>query len=167
MVTLLADPKYDFVSERDKAFVAAFDSAMKQAGYTNDGIQPYVTFGKYKVEYYKAGVKTKKVVARFYFRDDETVLRLYFTNIDKYRGYIENAPPFIKDSFTNEHARCKHCENGFNKDGKCNFRKTYTIDGETIEKCSGDNFYFRDFSVENIPVYMELLNTFYPTKTRK
>jgi len=160
----LSEERYAFVSNQDKNFIIAFDEAMRNIGYESGGILPYVCFGKYKIEYAKSGIKTKKYVARFYFRDDHIVLRLYFTNIDKHHQFIENAPEFIKSSFTSEAGKCGHCANGFNKNGSCNFRKTYTIDGKTYEKCSGSNFYFFNHETENVPQYIELLTTFYPNK---
>ncbi|MDR1688131.1 MAG: hypothetical protein LBS21_05915, partial [Clostridiales bacterium] len=63
---MLADKKFNFLSEDEKRFIVSFDNGMTNIGYTNDGIQNYVVFGKYKIEYYKTGMKTKKVVARVY-----------------------------------------------------------------------------------------------------
>lgn len=163
----LSDPLYDFVSDNDKAFVIAFDKAMHKIGYENSGITPYVCFGKYKIEYSKTGLKTKKVIARFYFRDDDIVLRLYFTKIDKHIAYIENSCDFIKSSFTNDTGKCGHCDNGFNVNDSCNFRKTYTIDEQVYEKCSGNNFYFDNHDVASVPKYIELITTFYPVKKEK
>lgn len=159
--------EYDFVSQNDKKFVIQFDKAMQSIGYISDGIKPYVTFGKYKMEYTKLGNKTKKFIARFYFRDDGIVLRLYFNNIAKHSSYIENAPDYIKKPFINDYARCKHCDNGFNKDGKCNFRKSYTIDTVYIEKCSGDSFYFDNHELYAVEEYIKLIQLFYPSGKTK
>lgn len=164
METLLSSPAYDFLNTNHKTFVVAFDAAMADAGYVNAGIQPYVTFGKFKIEYWNPAPKSKKVVARIYFRDDGIVLRLYFTNIDKHRSYIENAPSYIQDAFTNNHANCKHCDNGFNKNGTCKFRKSYTLHGIPYQKCSGDSFYFTKLDLSCVSGYLQLLATFYPAK---
>jgi hypothetical protein len=83
---LLDNPIYECISEQDKDFIAVFNDAMISAGYENNGIQPYVVFGKYKIEYYKPGTKTKKYLARVYIRDDGIVLRLYFSDIDRHRS---------------------------------------------------------------------------------
>ena len=48
MRNLLSDEIYNFVSQQDKEFIIAFNDAMIEAGYENNGIQPYVVFGKYK-----------------------------------------------------------------------------------------------------------------------
>ena len=169
MKELLLDEKYNFISENDKQFIAAFDKAITKAGYESNGINPYVCFGRYKIEYCKTGLKTKKYVARFYFRDSGAVLRMYFTNIDKHREYIENAPEFIKKPFTDSNGKCKQCDKnggGIGKKGKCSFKKSYTIDRVFYEKCAGDTFYFSMDNLENIPKYIELLKTFYPDRKK-
>ena len=55
MKKLLTEEQYAFVSQNDKDFIIAFDDYMLKTGYKNNGIQPYVVFGKYKIEYYKPG----------------------------------------------------------------------------------------------------------------
>ena len=165
MEKLLADEKFSFVSEQDKAFIVAFDAAMLAAGYENNGIQPYVVFGRHKIEYSKAGLKTKKYVARIYLRDDGIALRLYFTDVDRHRGTIEGAPDFIKAPFVNDRGRCKQCDQnggGIGRKGKCAFKKTYTIDGVLHEKCAGDNYFFNSHDIGNVPRYIDLLAAFYP-----
>jgi hypothetical protein len=166
---LLADNKFDFLNENEKHFIAAFDDGMTNIGYTNDGIQNYVVFGKYKIEYYKPNVKTKKVVARIYIRDGDeeiaarwgghglgVVLRLYFTNIDKHRAYIENAPDFIKMPFIDNHSICRSCKD------KCNRRKIYTIADKTYVKCTDSAFMFDEPSTKNPMEFINLLTAFYP-----
>lgn len=165
MKKLLSDERYSFVSEKDKLFIIAFDEAITKAGYENSGIQPYVCLGKYKIEYSKIGLKNKKFVARFYFREHGIVLRLYFNNIDRHKNYIEMSDMFIKNPFINDVGKCKQCDKnggGITKNGKCSFKKSYTIDNVSYEKCSGENFYFNNHDIENIPKYIELLTTFYP-----
>lgn len=162
--------EYDFISDKQKQFVIAFDEAITKAGYESGGIVPYVCLGKYKIEYSRTGLKTKKFVARFYFRDYGIVLRLYFTNIDKHRDYIDNAPDFIKTPFINDVGKCKQCDKnggGIGKKGKCSFKKSYTIGNVLYEKCSGENYYFDNYNLDAIPVYIELIQTFYPDKKSK
>lgn len=156
-----------FLNEQDKQFVVSLDDAIQKIGYESSGILPYVCLGKYKIEYTKAGNKTKKFIARFYFRDYGIVLRLYFNNIDKHSKYIEAAPDFIKFPFINDVGKCKHCDQnggGIGKKGKCSFKKTYTIDGNPYAKCSGENFYFDNHEISDIPAYIELIEIFYPPK---
>lgn len=170
MRNLLLDEKYNFVSKEDKDFIIAFDDAIIKAGYQSNGINPYVCFGKYKIEYSKVGLKNKKFVARFYFRDNGIVLRLYFTDIDKHREYIENAPEFIKNPFINEVGTCKQCDKnggGIGKKGKCSFKKSYIINSVPYEKCAGENYYFDSHDIDNIPKFIELLTLFYPDKKHK
>lgn len=169
MKNLLSNEKYDFICERDKGFIIAFDDAITKAGYESNGINPYVCLGKYKIEYSKTGLKNKNYVARFYFRDSGIVLRLYFTNIDRHREYIENASEFIKNSFINNMGKCKQCDKnggGIGKKGKCSFKKSYTIDNVLYKKCAGENYYFDKKDIESVPKYIELLKTFYPDKKR-
>lgn len=167
MILQLQSPEYDFISDAEKDFVIAFDKAIQAIGYESGGIVPYVCFGKYKIEYTKAGNKTKKFVARFYFRESGIVLRLYFNNIDKHSTYIENAPDFIKAPFINDVGKCKHCYQnggGIGKDGKCSFKKSYTLDNTLYEKCSGENYYFDNHDLSAIPFYMALIERFYRQK---
>ncbi len=163
----LKSSEYAFINDSQKGFVLAFDEAMCKIGYESGGIVPYVCLGRYKIEYTKSGNKTKRFVARVYFRDYGIVLRLYFTNIDKHRQYIENAPEYIKTPFINDAGRCKQCDKaggGIGNKGTCSFKKTYTINGALYEKCSGENYYFNNLELSAIPQYIELLETFYPNK---
>ena len=111
-------------------------------------------------EFIVVGVKDKKVAARIYIRDNGTVLRLFFNNIDKHRGYIENAPEFIRLPFVSNHGNCHYCPN--KKNDICKFRKTYTIGSRQIEKCSGVTFEFEKPDTDKLPDYMALLREFYP-----
>ena len=167
MENLLSDTIYSFVSQEDKDFIITFNEAMIKAGYENNDIQPYVVFGKYKIEYYKPGNKTKKYIARIYFREDEIVLRLYFSDIDKHRDYLENAPDFIKKPFVDDSHKCKmpDCKGMITK-GKCRYRKTYTLDGANRIKCSEQSFLFYNMESKNASQYVELLTIFYPVKKR-
>lgn len=168
---LLTDSKFDFLNKNEKQFITEFSNEMVNIGYTNDSIQNYVVFGKYKIEYYKSGAKTKKVIARIYIRDGDEkiaarwdghglgiILRLYFTNIDKHRVYIENAPDFIKAPFIDNHSVCQGCK------GKCNRRKVYTIENKAYIKCTDSAFMFEAPSDKNILEYINLLTAFYPAK---
>jgi len=168
---ILEYEKYDFLSENEKRFIVAFSDELAKIGYANDGIQDYVVFGKYKIEYYKAGVKTKKVIARIYIRDGDEkiaarwggnglgiVLRLYFTNIDKHRTYIEDAPDFIKTPFIDSHSVCRGCK------GKCNRRKLYMIDNKSYVKCTDSAFMFIEPNINDVLEYVTLLTKFYPMK---
>ena len=167
MRELLFGDNFNFVSEKDKDFIIVFDDFMVKAGYENNDIQPYVVFGKYKIEYYKPGNKTKKYIARIYFRDDEIVLRLYCSDIDKRKDYLENSPDFIKKPFTDESHKCKmpDCKGMITK-GKCRYRKTYTLDGVNHVKCSEQSFLYYNMESKNVSKYVDLLTTFYPVKKR-
>ncbi len=168
MEFLLIDRLYDFVSSGDKEFIVAFDRAMKKAGYENNGIQPYFVFGKYKIEYFRPGNKTNKYVARIYFRDDGIVLRLYFSNIDKHRSYIEAAPDFLKKPFIDGSHKCKKpdCNGMPGKNGICRYQKVYKIDGVPYVSCAETSFCYYHMKAENAECYVELLCAFYPGKKR-
>ncbi|MCL2109003.1 MAG: hypothetical protein FWH20_06635 [Oscillospiraceae bacterium] len=163
--------KYNFLNENEKKFIVSFNDEMAKIGYVNSGIQDYVVFGKYKIEYYKLGLKTKKIIARIYIRDgDEKIaarwggnglgiaLRLYFTNINKHKTYIENAPDFIKTPFIDNHSICHDCK------VNCNRKKVYMIDGKMYTKCTDCAFMFEKPNAENVMEYINLLKLFYLTK---
>lgn len=153
------------LSAEDCAFTLAFDEAMRQEGYTSDGIQPYVCWGKYVISYYRAGVKTKRYVARFYLRSDGMVFRMYFSDIDTHANVIERLPEDIKASFFSEYGRCKHCDSKAGKTpGRCMHRKTYSLEGKQLEMCDGLVFLFSNHSLEAVQQYIELLRLFYPPK---
>lgn len=162
----LEQPKYDMISRGEKDFILNFHEFMTQNGYGHHDIQPYVCFELYKIEYFKLGLKTKNVVARFYFRKEGFVLRLYFKNIQKHVEYIEKTPDFIQEPFIKQSARCNHCENGFYKDGVCKFRKIYTLHGELIEKCSGECFMYYGLNPQDIDAYTDLFEKFYPIRSK-
>jgi len=160
---LLTDRKYNYISQDQRNFVVALDKTLIDIGYESSGIVPYVGW-KYKIEYSKSGLKNKRFDARFYFYDKGIILRLYFNDIDRHSKFIENAPDFIKEPFINERGKCNHCDKsggGIGKKGKCTFKKTYSIDGVEYSKCAGENFYFENFDISNVPKYMELITSFY------
>ena len=126
---------------------------------------PMSCLGNTKIEYYKPGNKTNKYIARFYFRDDEIVLRLYFSNIDKHKEYIEKSPDFIKKPFIDESHLCKNC-NGMITNGKCRYRKTYALHGVPYVKCAEQSFMYYNMEAKNALNYAELLTVFYPAKKR-
>lgn len=164
MRNIISESRFDFISGPDKIFIIAFDDEMKKLGYDFGGsIDSGYCWGRYMVIYSKTGVKSKKVAARIYIRDNGIVLRLFFSGIDKHRGYIENAPPYIRDVFTGKRGDCSRCKN--DKNGVCRFRKTYTLDNRLIEKCNGIVFEFGQPDLSKLSGYMGLLSEFY--KRRK
>ncbi len=158
---------YDFIPSTGKRFIAAFDSAMRDRGYVAGGITDGYCWGKHMVIYTKEGVKSKKSYARIYIKEGgEVVLRMYFSNIDNHRAYIEMTPSHVKQAFTGDYGVCGHCHN--QKDGgACMHRKTYTIDHVLYEKCDGFTFEFHDVCAERIADYMALFMQFYPVKKKK
>jgi hypothetical protein len=163
MDAMLNEARFDFVSNQDKAFILAFNHEMTQLGYDFGGkIGGGYCWGKYMIIYTKSGVKSKNVYARIYMRDERIALRLFFSDIDKHRPYIENAPSHIKAVFVGDFGKCQHDKN--EKDGKCQFRKTYTIDHQLIEKCNGLTFEFRNPNLTDLNDYVALFTEFYPKK---
>ena len=154
----LAEERFGIVSEKDKAFIAAFDKEMAELGCDFGGnIGWGACWGLYMIVYSKIGVKSKQVAARIYVRENCIVLRLFLNNIDKHTQYIENAPQHIKSVFTGAHGDCS-CNP---KKENCRMRKTYTVDGKQIEKCSGAVFEFIRPDAEKLLDYMELMKEFY------
>jgi hypothetical protein len=163
MNDILKEERFNFVVNHDREFILAFNDEMDRLGYTfGNKIGSGYCWGKYMLIYMKSGVKSKKVFARIYIREESIVLRLFLNGIDKHRKYIENAPTHIKAVFVGEHTNCQYCHN--DKDGVCRFRKTYTIDDHLIEKCNGVTFEFHDPGVHKIPDYMALFMEFYPSR---
>ena len=163
MENIINSSTFNFVSDQNKEFIISFDNAINELGYAcGNEIGPGYNWGKYMIIYRKQNVKSKKVYARIYIRSNSIVLRMYFTNIDKHRRFIEESPVFIKEVFTEDHGNCTHCHN--EKDGKCKFRKSYTINDQFIEKCNGIVFEFRNPSIEKLKGYIDLFTEFYPSK---
>jgi len=171
MDKLLSEERFNIVSNENKQFIVEITKQMNMFGYDYGGeIGSGYCWGKYMIIYSKIGVKSKKVIARIFIRDNEViifggreikynnciVLRLFFSNIERHESYIENAPPHIKKPFIDEHGLCCHC-----KENCSRYKKAYTIDGKKIEKCSGVVFEFRDPKIEYIDDYMNLLKEFY------
>ena len=165
MEQTLKDEKYHFIKEKDKRFLLEFDRHMNGLGFCNGGFTDGFCWGKYMLLYTKTGAKSKNVAARVYIKDDGIALRLFLNGIDAHRAYIENAPDFIRDVFTNPYGDCGHCHN--EKDGGCRFRKTYTIGEREIEKCNGIVFQIPDPPFERIPDYISLLAEFYPQRKQR
>jgi hypothetical protein len=158
---LLNDQVFDFISMADKSFIRAFNHEMTKLGYEFGGhIGSGYCWGKNMIIYRRSGVKSDKVFARIYIREKDLRLRLFFSSIDKHRAYIEAAPAHVKEVFVGEYGNCDHCHN--EKDGKCRFRKSYTIDHRLIEKCNGLTFEFPDPTIEKLPAYINLFLEFYP-----
>ncbi len=160
MNTILSEERFNFISASNKAFIIEFNNELSKHGYDFGGnIGNGFCWGRYMIIYSKAGVKSKKVIARIYIRDTSIVLRLYFNAIDKHKEYIENVKPYIKEVFTGEHGKCNYCHNDNN--GVCKFRKTYSIDNKFIEKCNGITFEFAEPNLEKLPDYLNLIKEFY------
>lgn len=166
MKDILAESRFDFIKEADKAFVNEFDDRMKEIGYDyGDNIGSGFCWGRYMLIYSKTGQKSKKVAARIYIREDSVALRLFLNDIDSHRAYIENAPEFIRDPFLNSFGKCGHCHN--EKEGSCRFRKTYTLTDRFYEKCNGFTFEFWNPSVDRISEYLGILKEFYPVRSSR
>jgi len=163
MNNILKEERFNFISNDDKVFILAFNDEMIKLGYAfGNKIGSGFCWGKYMIVYTKAGVKSKNVFARIYIRDSSIVLRLFFSHIDKHREFIEDAPSHIKEVFVGEYGNCQHAHD--NKDGNCQFRKTYTISDLLIEKCNGRTFEFHNPSLDKIKDYLALFTEFYPKK---
>jgi len=113
--------------------------------------------------YRKSGVKSKKVYARIYIRDNGICLRFFFNDVTKRSDFIRNAPGYIKDVFTGDYGTCRHC-----KGDSCRFRKVYEIDGISYEKCNGFTFEFYEPGLDKLQAYIDLFKAFnLPSKSPK
>jgi hypothetical protein len=163
MDELLKEKRYDFISKENKDFICAFNNEIEKYNFTsNNVIGNGYCWGPYMIVFSKKGVKSKKVIARIYIRENEIVLRLFLNDIDKHRNYIEKTPSYIKEVFINEHGNCGHCEK--KKNVKCSFRKSYTIENEAYQKCSGVVFELYNPEINKLKDYIALVNEFYPNK---
>lgn len=167
MKEILKDEAYSFVSSKDKEFIIAFDAEMNRLGYTsNKTIGDGYCWGRKMIIYTKDGVKSKKSYARIYLRENDLILRMYFSNVDKQRQAIEQAPDYIQSAFTGDYGACGHCQN-MKVDGSCSHRKSYTINGKRYELCDGFAFWFFSPDLSRIPEYIKLFLFFYPERKRK
>lgn len=167
MRDLLKEESYRFVSSEDREFIIAFDAEMDRLGYTcNQTIRDGYCWGRKMIIYTKAGVKSKKSFARIYMRENDLILRMYFSIVDKQRQAVERAPDYIQQAFTGDYGTCKHCHN-MKEDGSCSHRKSYTIFHKRYEFCDGFAFWFFSPDLARIPEYIKLFLAFYPEKKRK
>jgi hypothetical protein len=163
MEAILKEDRFDYVVDRDKKFILAFNDEMTRLGYDfGDKIGSGFCWGRHMIIYTKAGVKSKTVFARIYMKEAGIVLRLFLNKIDRHRQYIEHSPSNIKEVFVGNDGTCQHCHN--EKDGLCQFRKTYTLEDRFIEKCNGSTFEFHNLSIHEIKEYIALFTEFFPQK---
>jgi hypothetical protein len=79
----LNEDRFNFISPRDKSFIAAFDDAMMELGYDHGGnIGSGYCWGRYMLIYRRSGLKSQNVYARIYIRESTIVLRLFLNGID-------------------------------------------------------------------------------------
>lgn len=164
MKEILAKQEFGFMKEEDKEFILAFDAEMEKLGYTcgNEAGAGHC-WGKYMIIYTKASVKSKKSYARVYIRNNDIVLRLYLSGIDKHAQEIEQAPDFIQEAFIGEFPSCDHCH----EKTECVHQKRYAIAGKQYEICDGKAFWFFSPRVAKLPEYLKLFAMFYPAKLKK
>ena len=165
MESLSAAPELEHLSPANRAFVDAFDAAMGRAGYDFGGhIGPGYCWGRHMLIYRKTGAKSQNVAARIYIRDDGVALRLFLNGVDKHRAFLESSSAHVLEPFLNDYGRCGHCHN--QKADGCRFRKSYTLFGQSIDKCNGITFEYRAPQADRLDEYMALLTEFYPRRGR-
>jgi predicted transcriptional regulator YdeE len=168
---LLKDASFDYITPENRDFIAAFDGEMWGRGYrAGNTISSARGYGwrAYELIYSKKGGNHGKVYARLLLRDPAgLVLRLYFDNINKHIEYIETASPAIKEIFTSEEGICTRCGGKKPEDFQCKIRKSYTLDGIKIEKCSCAAYKFAPPTLDLLPEYLALFDEFYPAKKGK
>ena len=164
----LTERRFNIISVQDKEFIIAFDEAIKNFGYDFGGAirggGGHNIGGLFTITYGKANTKSSRVIARIFIRENNIAFRLYLSKIDKFRTFIENTPPHIKNIITGNQGDCNLCEGGHRKDGFCKFKVSYTIDGRNFEKCNGFVFVFEQPDLNKLPDYISLLSEFYPVK---
>ena len=119
--------KFNSVLHNNKKFLIAFDEEMAKLGYEIYEVTDAYNWAKnwvkakYMINYKKIGVKTKKLVAHVFIKEDGLFLRLFALKngfkclntrekersvIAPHRAYIENAPAHIKKLFTIKNSDC-------------------------------------------------------------
>ncbi len=163
MKALLSDSRYDFISMQDKRFICDFTDKLHTLGYSfGDAIGPGFCWGRFMLIYTKANVKSKQVAARIYIREEDIVLRLFFTNVSRHEAYIRGAADHIQGAFTAPYGACTHC-----KGDDCRFRKDYTIGDVAYEKCNGRTFEFYRPTLARMQDYIGLFQEFYPLTIKR
>jgi predicted transcriptional regulator YdeE len=167
---LLKDTSFDYITPKNREFIAAFDGEMFKRGYSAGntiGSSRGCGWRAYELIYSKKGGNHGKVYARLLLRDPAgLVLRMYFDNIDKHTAYIESTSPAIKDIFANKDGICTRCGGKKSEDFQCKIRKSYVLDGKTIEKCACAAYMFAPPSLEMLSEYMALFDEFYAGKKK-
>ena len=156
---LLSERRCDIISQPDKDFILAFDKSLNEIGYDCENtISSGYVWSPLMIIYGKTGTKSRPCIARIYIHDDGISLRLYFTNINKHRVYIENAPEHIKTIFYG--GQDCPCRPNCPHKGK----KIYTICDKNYHKCAHADFRVATPKVGDMSDYMGLLVEFYPVK---
>ena len=155
--------RFDYLSPENKSFLLHFDREMGRLGYGFGGeIGSGYCWGKHMLIYRRSGAKSPRVFARVYLRETGISLRYFLNDIDRHRKYLESAPGHIQAPFIGPYGDCRHCHN--EKDGKCRFRKSYTLFNRFIEKCNGYTFEFPNSTVEKLPDYIALFLEIFPAR---
>jgi hypothetical protein len=162
LTELLAERRFNIVSENDKAFIMAFDKAVNELGYDCENtIGSGYSWSPLMIIYGKPGTKSRPCIARIYIHNEGISLRLFFSNINKHRVYIENAPEHIKSIFLGGHdcpcrPVCPH-----------KGQKVYTIDDKNYQKCCHADFRITKPNIDELSDYIGILAEFYPAKKAK
>jgi hypothetical protein len=162
MAKLLAERRCNIISDENKEFIIAFDTAITEFGYDFGGVirAGHSWDSQLMIVYGKTNTKSRPCPARIHIKDNDILFQIYFTNIDAHRQYIEAAPAYIKEVFTGYGDKgCTSCRN------KCG-PKEFTIDGHFKSVCRDAPFWFDKPSIERLPDYMGLFAEFYRAKTK-
>lgn len=157
--TQLEEKCADYLRPEDIEFVIAVTQGLEELGYSHKGLEKGYMWGKYMIIFRKADIKSPKVYARIYIRENHIVLRMYFNNVTKHANYILACSDFIQHPFTSEDGNCTHCSGE-----ECKHRKKYEIDGVKYEKCDGYTFEFHDTTTDKVSDYLALFCEFFPPK---
>ncbi|MCL2698483.1 MAG: hypothetical protein FWE74_10455 [Oscillospiraceae bacterium] len=154
--------RLNVVCEDNKAFIIAFDKALNDLGYDCENtISSGYGWSPLMIIYGKTGTKSRPCIARIYIHNDSISLRLFFTNINKHRAYIESSPEHIKSIFYG--GRDCPCRPDCPHKGQ----KSYTIDDKEYKKCCHADFRITKPGIDELSDYIGLLAEFYPVKKAK
>ena len=156
LADLLSERRFNTIAEADKAFVLAFDQAIGILGYDFGGAVHFGLDTGMTIQYGKTGTKTRRMPAQMEIGKNgiPLVMRLFLSNIDAHRQYVESAPVHIQCIFTSTVDACDDC------DADCGAPQTYTIDGQLIRKCKRSTFHVNMPSMDKLVDYIGLLAEF-------
>jgi len=103
--------------------------------------------------------KGKSTLNHIRFDEDNIALRLKLNHPDKYIGIVENLPSHLKDRF--EKIWCQNCAE------TCSRKIKYTLHGTNKIACGCEVFVFRNPTINDLDLFMELFDAEQSARAKK